>query len=176
MRRIGGVAFLWLLSMFAANAQLLVGNWGGLYLGGHFGAAWGDSDWLDLGAGNIGSHSASGIIGGAQLGYNFELGPWVLGPQASLSGSSLSGKHLDAIFQFGPAPQHDQGRVDLLGTGPAWLVDAPVVLQASRWDALGNGGGGTSLSRCHCRDFRSCVASDYAIDSSREKHRGAATG
>ena len=125
MRRISGVAFLWLLSMSAANAQLLVGNWGGLYLGGHFGADWGDSDWLDLGAGNIGSHSASGIIGGAQLGYNFELGPWVLGPQASLSGSSLSGKHLDAIFQFGPAPQHDQGRIDLLGTitgrlGYAW--------------------------------------------------------
>jgi outer membrane immunogenic protein len=125
MRRIGAIAVLWLFSVSAASAEPLIGNWGGLYLGGHLGGAWGDSDWFDLGAGNIGSQSPSGILGGAQLGYNFQLGPWVVGPQASISGSSLGGSHPDAIFQFGPAAQSDRSRTDLFGTltgrlGYAW--------------------------------------------------------
>src|SRR5436190_15022223 len=73
------------------------GDWNGLYVGGHFGGAWGRSEWFDLGAGNIGSHDASGIIGGGQTGYNFQSGPWVLGAQASLSGADLGGSHIDTV-------------------------------------------------------------------------------
>jgi outer membrane immunogenic protein len=125
MRRIGAIALLWLASANPAAAEPLFGDWSGFYLGGHLGGAFGNSDWFDLGAGNIGSHNPSGIIGGGQIGYNFQLGPWVLGPQASLGGSSLGGSHLDAIFQFGAAPEHDRSGNDLLGTltgraGYAW--------------------------------------------------------
>src|SRR6202030_612503 len=101
MRRTRAIALLSLVSVSPAAAEPLFGGWGGFYLGGHLGGAFGSSDWFDLGGGNIGSHTPSGIIGGGQIGYNFQLGPWVLGPQASLSGSSLGGNHLDAIFQFG---------------------------------------------------------------------------
>ena len=148
MRIIGAIAVLWLLTVSAAAAEPLLGNWGGLYLGGHLGGAWGDSDWFDLGAGNIGSQSPSGILGDAQLGYNFELGPWVIGPQASISGSSLGGSHPDAVFQFGPAAQSDRSRADLFGTltgrlGYAW---GPVLL-------YGQGGGTWAQTRYFLTGF-----------------------
>jgi outer membrane autotransporter protein len=135
MRSIGAIALLWLVAVSPAAAEPLFGGWSGFYLGGHLGGAFGSSDWFDLGAGNIGSHNPSGIIGGGQIGYNFQLGPWVLGPQASLSGSSLGGSHLDAIFQFGAAPEHDRSRNDLLGTltGRAGYVWGPLL-------AYGQGG------------------------------------
>ena len=105
-------------------------NWAGFYLGGHLGGAWGHSDWLDLGAGDLGSHRLDGIVGGGQLGYNFQTGPWVFGPQASISGSSISGRHLDAIFQFGPAPEYDRDSISMLGTliGRAGYTAGPVLL------------------------------------------------
>src|SRR5258707_12802534 len=104
MRLIGAIAFLWLLTA-AAVAEPLIGNWGGLYLGGHLGGAWGDSDWFDLGAGNIGSQSPSGILGGAPLGYNFQPRPWVVGPQARISRSGLRGRRPGSVFPFAPAAQ-----------------------------------------------------------------------
>jgi outer membrane immunogenic protein len=105
-------------------------DWTGFYLGGHFGGMWGNSDWFDLGAGNIGSHDASGIIGGGQVGYNFQTGPWVWGPQASLSGSTLEGRHLDTVFQFGPAPQTNHTRIDFAGTltGRIGYATGPLLL------------------------------------------------
>src|SRR3981081_4050310 len=116
MRRIGALAVLWLFSVSAASAEPVIGNWGGASIGGPLGGGGGDSDWFDLGAGNIGWQSPSGILGGAQLGYNFQLGPWVVGPQASISGSSLGGSHPDAIFQFGPAAQFQPSPANPFGT------------------------------------------------------------
>ncbi len=105
-------------------------EWSGFYVGGHFGGAFGSSDWFDLGAGNIGSHDPDGIIGGGQIGYNFQHGPWVFGPEASFSGSTLGGKHLDAVFQFGPAPEFDRGEIDFIGTltGRLGYASGPLLL------------------------------------------------
>src|SRR5215212_7966670 len=126
----------WLVALIGAGlvpgcglaAELLpepASDWRGFYLGGHFGGAFGRSEWFDLGVGNIGAHDASGILGGGQAGYNFQTGPWVWGPQASVSGSSLGGSHIDTVFGFGPVPQPNRGSIDLLGTltgrlGYAW--------------------------------------------------------
>ena len=124
-----------LLAPVTASAAGLVlpdggADWTGFYIGGHFGGAWGSSDWFDLGAGNIGSHSPDGIVAGGQLGYNFQTGPWVWGPQASFSGSTLSGRHRDAVFQFGPAPEDDRSSIDFIGTltGRVGYADGPLLL------------------------------------------------
>lgn len=125
------------VSALAAGPLLPAGamdwDWSGFYIGGHFGGAWGNSDWFDLAAGNIGAHSPDGIFGGGQIGYNFQTGPWVFGPQASISGSGLSGQHLDAVFQFGPAPQYDRGSIDVFGTltGRLGYAAGPLLLYAS---------------------------------------------
>ncbi len=122
------------LSALAADPVLptRIADWTGLYLGAHLGGAWGDSDWFDLKAGDIGSHYPDGIVGGGQLGYNFQNGPWVWGPQASFSGSTLSGRHLDAVFQSGPAPEYDRDSIDFLGTltGRVGYAVGPVLLYA----------------------------------------------
>jgi outer membrane immunogenic protein len=121
---------LWAPAVAGSLLPGLPGDWTGLYIGVHFGGAWGNSDWVDLGAGNIGAHSPDGIIGGGQLGFNLQSGPFVWGAEASLSGSSIGGRHLDTVFQFGPAPEYDRASIDFLGTltGRVGYAAGPLLL------------------------------------------------
>jgi high affinity Mn2+ porin len=85
-------------------AGLTASDWNGAYVGGHFGAAWGQSDWTANGAGGLLSNS--GLLGlgnpfdfspgtgsyfqGLQAGYNYALPSGVvLGAQADLSFPNL---------------------------------------------------------------------------------------
>jgi opacity protein-like surface antigen len=85
-------------------AGLTASDWNGAYVGGHFGAAWGQSDWTANGAGGLLSNS--GLLGlgnpfdfsagtgsyfqGLQAGYNYALpSSVVLGAQADLSFPNL---------------------------------------------------------------------------------------
>lgn len=65
-----------------APAMMPVYNWTGFYLGVNLGGAWTDSGFAD----------ASGVIGGGQIGYNWQgLGsPWVFGIEADFQASSQS--------------------------------------------------------------------------------------
>jgi outer membrane immunogenic protein len=70
-------------------------DWTGLYAGGHVGYAWDSRDatiFSPAGAALAsGSTSANGIMGGGQIGYNFQVTPsWVLGLEADASGASLN--------------------------------------------------------------------------------------
>ena len=83
MKKVSVAAFALLVSSGFAHAAdmpmaplpVKLWTWTGLYMGGHFGGAWGDSDWFDLGAGNIGSQSPSGILGGTTQRLLFERAP-----------------------------------------------------------------------------------------------------
>jgi outer membrane immunogenic protein len=68
-----------------ANAA---GPWTGLYLGGHVGGTWGDVDvsntnsvptFFDLNPGDTVTFSPNGVLGGAQIGYNYQMSNWVFG-------------------------------------------------------------------------------------------------
>jgi opacity protein-like surface antigen len=65
-------------------------TWAGAYIGPFLGATWGDTNWgyPDGGATTV---SFSGLIGGGQIGYNFQLGPWVLGLEGDIGGSNAVG-------------------------------------------------------------------------------------
>ena len=53
-------------------------SWSGFYIGGHAGGGWAED-------------SASGFVGGGQIGYNWQLAPnWVIGIEADISGTSIS--------------------------------------------------------------------------------------
>src|SRR5215470_6068120 len=55
--------------------------WTGLYVGVHAGGGW-----ADLGIGD----TASGFIGGGQVGYNYQVNPnWVVGVEVEVSGSGI---------------------------------------------------------------------------------------
>jgi outer membrane immunogenic protein len=65
-------------------------NWTGLYVGVHAGIGWADPGFGD---------TASGFIGGGQIGYNFQINPWwVLGLEAEISGSGVN----NSFATFGP--------------------------------------------------------------------------
>ena len=72
-------------------------EWTGLYVGLNAGGIFGDVDlvgvseatsYVDIGAGDRFAFDADGVLGGAQLGYNFQYSSWVVGIE--LSGQSLS--------------------------------------------------------------------------------------
>jgi outer membrane immunogenic protein len=75
-------------------------DWTGIYVGGHIGGGMlvdsvsqnGVSSGLNLGgSGNL---RPAGVIGGAQIGANYEFAPWVVGLEGSWTDSAISGNTL----------------------------------------------------------------------------------
>jgi outer membrane immunogenic protein len=62
-------------------------SWTGFYIGASGGYAWGESTWTDLGGlgANVKFDDLKGGIGGGQLGYNLQTGPWVLGVEGTIT-------------------------------------------------------------------------------------------
>jgi outer membrane immunogenic protein len=83
-----------------APAMAAAGNWSGLYVGGNLGYGWGDGNTdfsflptpVRFGVNNttLGARS-SGVIGGAQLGYNWQIGSVVTGLEADIQASGIKG-------------------------------------------------------------------------------------
>jgi outer membrane immunogenic protein len=77
-------------------------NWAGFYIGGHIGGGWSKTNltntqsdgaiaWPDLDIGQSIGLKQSGIVGGGQIGYNFQNGNWVYGVELSGSGANING-------------------------------------------------------------------------------------
>jgi outer membrane immunogenic protein len=94
-------------------------NWTGPYAGFHLGYGWGDADtsmnFLPVPAsiyppGSTLSPHPSGIVGGAQAGYNYQMGCFVVGIEADFSGSGMSGtQSVSPIpgYAFGVVSAHE---------------------------------------------------------------------
>ncbi len=75
-------------------------TWTGIYVGGQIGYAWtsGNNQFTGIdpafGAGTFLSSSVggtpSGVIGGGNVGYNYQINQWVLGLEGDVNGTSLS--------------------------------------------------------------------------------------
>jgi outer membrane immunogenic protein len=70
-------------------------NWSGFYVGGHLGGAWTSANWTDPVSGLGDNPTGTGFIGGGQVGYNYQTGPWVLGIEGDFSGTNLSASDTD---------------------------------------------------------------------------------
>ena len=73
-------------------------NWTGVYIGGHVGGGWGQTNWNSatgvLGNGTTvfaGSGTDNGFAIGGQVGVNYQVGPWVMGFEADADWSDLDG-------------------------------------------------------------------------------------
>jgi len=83
-----------------APALAPVSNWSGFYIGGNLGYGWGDGDTdvsflpspavFGLNNTTLGARS-TGVTGGAQLGYNWQIGSLVTGLEADIQGSDIKG-------------------------------------------------------------------------------------
>jgi len=70
-------------------------SWSGFYIGAHVGAGWGtvESDIpIDGFAIPISSHTINGFLGGGQVGWNWQVNPWlVFGFEGQFSGADIKG-------------------------------------------------------------------------------------
>jgi hypothetical protein len=69
-------------------------DWAGFYVGANIGGAWGELNTTDIfglyGApAGVFVNDTSGVFGGAQLGYNFQRGSFIIGPEADLGGMGI---------------------------------------------------------------------------------------
>jgi outer membrane immunogenic protein len=118
-------------------------DWSGIYVGGHFGYGGTNAGWVNVknlqGAGfgdsvppDSFNHRLSGVIGGGQIGFNYQSGAWLFGAEALLAVTGIKGDHAST---FGAEDDQFTARIDtlVLGTGRfgyAW----------DRWLAYGKAG------------------------------------
>jgi outer membrane immunogenic protein len=82
-------------------------TWSGFYFGAHVGAGWAHKEWSDVEQScftppvcrplNLGSHNAKGVLGGFQVGWNWQFGAVVFGIEAQYSFADLKGDHQDSF-------------------------------------------------------------------------------
>ena len=89
-------------------------TWTGFYVGGNLGAGWRDSNddpviltgpgipgGLAGGTLIFGNNNDATFTGGGQIGYNYQIGSWVIGAEADIQGID-SGNNSNAVFIPGP--------------------------------------------------------------------------
>jgi outer membrane immunogenic protein len=88
-----------------------VNNWSGWYIGGNVGYGWGNGDTslaestaiIGFANQSFGNHS-NGVIGGGQIGYNWQVGSLVTGLEADIQGSGIRGTSNSRLTSiFGPS-------------------------------------------------------------------------
>src|SRR5262245_56152722 len=100
-------------------------SWTGWYVGVHVGGAWGTKEWLDpvafdgvstftLNDTTINNYGVNGFLGGVQIGYNYQSGPWVWGVEAQASWAGIRGS--DACGFFAGKNNTCKTNVDALGS------------------------------------------------------------
>jgi outer membrane immunogenic protein len=73
-------------------------TWAGLYIGAHVGGAWTEADWNTPVTAQDAGSNALGLVGGGQLGYNWQIGTTVYGIEGDFSGTSLQSSNNSAGF------------------------------------------------------------------------------
>ncbi len=78
-------------AIYKAPAAPAAYNWNGFYIGAYLGADWGHTSWnfVDTGA-TIDPHFA-GLLGGGEIGYNYQVGKWVLGVEGDAGWTNARG-------------------------------------------------------------------------------------
>ncbi len=76
--------------IYKAPAVQAMYNWTGFYIGGRLGADWGSAHWTVDGAGTTEPRFA-GLLGGGEIGFNYQVGQWVFGIEGDLSWTNARG-------------------------------------------------------------------------------------
>jgi opacity protein-like surface antigen len=99
-------------------------HWTGLYVGVHGGGSWGTTNWKSadgfLGAVSTstfaGTGTMDGMIGGGQVGYNYQFGRMVAGIETDVSAGNLDGFAKCATTENATAAFTCHSRIETLGT------------------------------------------------------------
>jgi outer membrane immunogenic protein len=86
-------------------------NWTGCYVGGNVGGGWLHTNIYDVGNSlDTGSDTGYGIVGGGQIGCDYQIGSWVVGAQGMFDWTDISASH-----------NHPIGATEVLGTRAKWF-------------------------------------------------------
>jgi opacity protein-like surface antigen len=77
--------------IYKAPAEPAVYNWSGFYIGTYAGADWGSSNFTFLDDGGTTAPRFAGFLGGGEIGYNYQIGRWVLGAEGDLAWTNAHG-------------------------------------------------------------------------------------
>jgi outer membrane immunogenic protein len=105
-------------------------NWSGFYVGANLGGGWASGTLSDSFTGASLGTSSSGFVGGGQLGYNYQIGNFVLGAEGTFDGTSLSGSSTVGAL-------HGTANTNWMTT-----VAARFGVAANNWLFYGKAGGG----------------------------------
>jgi outer membrane immunogenic protein len=77
-------------------------SWSSFYIGGHAGYGWGSKEWAQFDATGVdrnvtNSFGVSGVVAGAQAGYDHQIGSWVFGVEGQWSRSDINGDRRDGF-------------------------------------------------------------------------------
>ena len=111
----------------AYTAPQVVYNWTGFYVGGHVGGGWTGGD-----------NGQSGFVGGGQIGFNYQVGQWVLGVEGDIAATSIKDSASVTVFVpgVGVGFAHGEASLDWISTFAGrfgWTFD--------RWLVYGKLGG-----------------------------------
>jgi outer membrane immunogenic protein len=72
-------------------------SWTGCYVGGNIGYGWSPTKWTDNGV-EFTSHNADGVVGGGQVGCDYQSGPWVFGIQGMFDAADMKGRGVNRFL------------------------------------------------------------------------------
>jgi outer membrane immunogenic protein len=110
-----------------APPMVPVSTWTGCYVGGNVGAGWSraqtnDDDPTAAGSADAGRHTATGIVGGGQIGCDYQFASnWVVGVQGMFDGADVRGSHLAPFAYNGTNTETFSSKVDWFVTATARL-------------------------------------------------------
>ena len=123
--------------VYKAPAEGAVYNWAGFYIGAYVGAGRGSSNFTFLDDGATTDPRFAGFLGGGEIGYNLQVGKWVLGAEGDLAWTNAHGARPCPIGFFANC------EIDM-----TWLSSATVRIGYAYWDRLLiYGKGGTAIAR-----------------------------
>jgi outer membrane immunogenic protein len=101
--------------VYKAPVMVPVYDWTGFYVGGNVGYSWGRSSTDGtltnaatgalIGTGSD-TNNLNGVIGGGQIGYNWQITNWVLGIEADIQGSGQKGSSSAVCVGCGDGPSN----------------------------------------------------------------------
>jgi outer membrane immunogenic protein len=137
------------MSVKAPVAVPAVFDWTGLYLGAHVGYGWSDHDVTQVTGSQVypagfvfpTSHP-NGVIGGGQIGYNYQIQHWVIGIEGDGSATDMTG----SVRAFSPLIA---GRYSDLHTQFDWIatLTGRLGFAADNWLFYGKGGAAWAHSK-----------------------------
>jgi opacity protein-like surface antigen len=110
--------------IYKAPAAPAAYNWNGFYIGAYLGADWGYTDW-NFGDGSSIDPNFAGLLGGGEIGYNYQVGKWVFGVEADLGWTNARGAQ--------PCPPDFFHNCE---TKTDWLSTATARVGYAYWDRL----------------------------------------